>query len=99
MNTNKKDAVKLVEFITRRLTDETFFQFNMVGTDWLFITTNKGTYNTITTDKIRNQFYINSINKYSGTQKQQYFNVTRHTMDAVHNLLEIKQKEYVYGII
>ena len=98
--TSKQAALNLISKALVRLTDETFLQFNMVGIDWLFITTNEGRYVNITTDKIGNQFTISVLNKYSGYEQKEYYNVTRPTMQAIDELLASKQNEYLTtGII
>jgi hypothetical protein len=93
--TSKQTALNLINKALVRLDNETFLQFNMVGIDWLFITTNEERYVNITTDKLGNQFTISVLNKYSGYEQKEYYNVTRPTMQAIDDLLSSKQNVYL----
>jgi len=93
--TSKQTALNLINKALVRLDNETFLHFNMVGIDWLFITTNEERYVNITTDKLGSQFTISVLNKYSGYEQKEYYNVTRPTMQAIDDLLSSKQNVYL----
>jgi hypothetical protein len=98
IKTNKKSALELIECATRRLEDETFLQCNMVGIDWIFIVANNNWYIEVRTDTMRSQFEIRAFNKYNEMTTNEWYNVTRPTMQAIHDLLSKKQNQYVYGL-
>ena len=95
--TSKQAMIKIVDKAIERLNSETFIQFQMIGIDWLFISTNDSTYATLTTDKLRGQIITSVFNKHSGQEQKEYYNVTRPTMQAIDGLLASKQDVYVYG--
>tara|TARA_B110000902_G_C13754421_1_gene378037 strand:- start:66 stop:371 length:306 start_codon:yes stop_codon:yes gene_type:complete len=93
--TSKQTALNLINKALVRLDNETFLQFNMVGIDWLFITTNDERYVNITTDRVGSQFTVSVLNKYAGYEQKEYYNVTRPTMQAIDDLLSSKQNVYL----
>jgi hypothetical protein len=95
--TNKQAALNLINKAIVRLEGEKFMQFNMTGIDWLFDTNNGSIGTTVTTDKLRGQFYIEAYSPISGKGRKESYNVTRPTMQAIDGLLASKQNEYVYG--
>ena len=99
IKTNKKEALELITCATRRLDNETFIQCNMVGIDWMFIVANENWYIEIRTDKQRSQFEIRAFNKYNEMSTNDWYNVTRPTMQAIHDKFVSIQNEYIYGLI
>jgi hypothetical protein len=93
--TNKQAALNLISKAIVRLEGEKFIQFNMTGIDWLFDTNNGNMGTTITTDKLRGQFYIEVYSPISGKGRKESYNVTRPTMQAIDELLSNKQEEYL----
>ena len=98
IKTNKKDALELIECATQRLQDETFLQVNMVGSNWLLVIANADKYINVNTDRLRNQFEISVYNKHTDRTLNDVYNVTRPTMQAIHDLLAAKQNKYIYGL-
>ena len=98
IKTNKKDALELIECATQRLQDETFLQVNMVGSNWLLVIANDDKYINVNTDRLRNQFEISVYNKHTDRSLSDVYNVTRPTMQAIHDLLADKQNKYIYGL-
>ena len=98
IKTSKKDASELIESATQRLQGETFLQVNMVGGNWIFVIANADTYIQVNTDRMRNQFEINVYNKHTDKTINDVYNVTRPTMQAIHDLLTQKQDSYIYGL-
>lgn len=98
IKTNKKDALELIECATQRLQDETFLQVNMVGSNWLLVIANDDKYINVNTDRLRNQFEISVYNKHTDRPLSDVYNVTRPTMQAIHDLLAAKQNKYIYGL-
>ena len=98
IKTNKKDALELIESATQRLQEETFLQVNMTGINWLFVIANADTYIQVSTDRVRSQFEINVYNKHTDKTINDIYNVTKPTMQAIHDLLADKQSKYIYGL-
>ena len=98
IKTSKKDALELIESATQRLQDETFLQINMVGVNWMFVVANDDTYIQVNTDRMRNQFEISVHNKHTDKIINDVYNITRPTMQAIHDLLADKQNKYIYGL-
>jgi hypothetical protein len=94
IKTSKRDSLKIVSDALKRLDNETFSQFNRVGTDWLFISTNDSTYVEFSTSTMSGQFTISVYNKCTERSAKEYYNVTRPTMYAIHKLLAKRHTEY-----
>ena len=70
----------------------------MVGVDWLFVIADDNKYINVNTDRLNNQFEISVYNKNTDRTLSDVYNVTRPTMQAIHDLLADKQDKYIYGL-
>ena len=96
--TSKQKVMDFFNMYVKPLPDETFNQFNLIGTSWLFISANNKWHINISLDLLNNSLSIDIFNRANEKTQRHFLNLKRNISRSLFEAFKLQHDKLVLGL-